>query len=214
MQRLRDLYIKLKSQKTPLTLAVVAQASTIAIWMTQEGRTGFPVLNLVIASIAAFSIDLIIVSTAFSEKRSIAAWILALATSTIALVFSALIAVYLFSQDGTITPWNVLHAAFPILVYFYSWFLSITLHDREQHMLHTEQKLKEEKELKRLRDLERIPHNIQEYRISIIRKLMNKQMNASQIYDIVGGMRAKVLEQIREIQQELGISDTDDVEPA
>lgn len=214
MQRLKAIVEKVKSQKTPLTLAVVAQASTIAIWLTQEGKTGFPVLNFVIAAIAAFSIDLIIVSTAFSEKRSIAAWILALATSVIALIFSAAIAIFTFNDTEHLTLWSVLHAAFPILVFFYSWFLSINLHDKEQYVLQLEQKAREEKELERLRKFESIPIKIHEYRAILIRKLLVRNMNASQIYEIIGGMRNQVLDQIREIQVELGIPDTDALEPS
>lgn len=204
---------KAKSQKLPLSLAIVAQASTIAIWLTQEGKTGIPVLNLIIAAIAAFSIDLIIVSTAFSEKRSIAAWILALATSVIALIFSAAIAVFTFNDTSNLNSWSILHAAFPILVFFYSWFLSINLHDREQHRLEQEYKAKEEKELDRLRQFELIPPKIHEYRVILIHKLLTRKMTASQIYDIIGGMRSQVLEQIKEIQIELGIIDNDAVEP-
>lgn len=201
MKWLGKLYSKIKSQKTPLTLAVVAQASTIAVWMTMTGKTGFPVLNLIIASIAAFSIDLIIVSTAFSEKRSTAAWILALATSTIALIFSSAIAVYLFNDTNQpLTPWNILHAAFPILVYFYSWFLSIIMHDRDRLVI-------EQAERERMREFEQVPLTVNDYRAMIIRRLLLRKMTVSPIYEIVGGNKQKMLELIRTLQNELGIEE-------
>lgn len=207
----KDQWIRLRqrlaARKTPLTLAVIAQASNIGIWVTKEGKTGYTALDILIAVIAAFSIDLIIVSTAFSEKRSSLAWTLALATSIIALIFSALIAVYIFNPNpNTISIWSGLHISFPVLVFFYSWFLSITEHDDREHqmkLLATEQL---EERLKIERQYEQIPADISAYRSLVIRRLLSRGNNVSTTYDIVGGNKQKTLESIRTIQDELGIA--------
>ncbi len=193
---------RVKHQKTPLVLAVVAQASTIATWMAKEGRTGFELINLVIAIIAAFSIDLIIVSTAFGPKRSSAAWILSLATSVIALAFSSAIAIYLFNDtaDG-FNRWSLLHTAFPFMVFFYSWYLSISKHDLELLEYEERQRVKQEA-------LERIPETIEAYRVVLIRKLLLRGAGATQIYDLIGGNKQRVLETVKTLQQELELSDT------
>lgn len=195
-----------KRRKTPLTLAVVAQASNIGIWVTQEGKSGYTWLDFLIAVVAAFSIDLIIVSTAFIEKRSQVSWALALATSIIALVFSALIAVYIFNDDPSkISIWSGLHISFPVLVFFYSWFLAIAEHDDKVH----DSKLEEDKQRKERLELdkqyEQIPLELAAYRTIVIKRLLATGFNPSAIYNIVGGNKQKTLESIRTTQEELGI---------
>jgi len=203
MASFHSLYARVKERRTPLTLAVIAQASNIAIWVTKEGQTGYILVNVLIAFIAAFSIDLIIVSTAFIEKRSQLAWIFALATSIIALVFSAAIAVYVFNPNPEqITIWSGLHVSFPVLVFFYSWFLSITENDDRKHC-EQETKLREESEQAR------IPASVTAYRQSLIYRLLEKGLNQSAIYDIVGGNKQTTLQLIKSTQIELGI----EVEP-
>ena len=118
----KALYTKVWTEKTPLTLAVVAQAAAVGIYMMNTAATNIQLLNLIIAIIAAFALDLIIVSTAFTPKYSRSAWIFAIITSLMALLFSVGIAVKVYNGD-----W--LHAAFPTLVFFYSWFLSIVKAD-------------------------------------------------------------------------------------
>lgn len=198
----------IKRRKTPLTLAVVAQASNIGIWVTQEGQTGYTVIDLLIAVIAAFSIDLIIVSTAFIEKRSAAAWMLAIGTSVIALIFSALIAVYIFNDDPSmISIWSGLHISFPVLVFFYSWFLSITEHDdREEEARQCAEKQREE-QLKLDRQYEQLPPELSVYRTVLIRRLLSLgTMTTSAIYTIIGGNKQKTLELIRIEQESMGIA--------
>lgn len=196
----------IKRRRTPLTLAVVAQASNIGIWVTKEGQSGFPVLDLLIAVIAAFSIDLIIVSTAFTEKRSQVAWILAIATSVIALIFSALIAVYIFNPDpSTISIWSGLHISFPVLVFAYSWFLAIAEHDDKsyavQQILESEQK----KQLELQQQYEQLPAEISVYRQKIIERLVTVGLTASAIYTVIGGNKQRTLELIKSVQDALGL---------
>jgi len=203
MADFHSIFARIKERRTPLTLAVIAQASNIAIWVTKEGQTGYTLINVLIAFIAAFSIDLIIVSTAFIEKRSQLAWILALATSIIALVFSAAIAVYVFNPNPEqITVWSGLHISFPVLVFFYSWFLSITENDDRKFC---EQEAQMQQEIEQAR----IPANIMTYRQALIYRLVERGFNLSAIYDIVGGNKQATLQLIKTIQIELGI----EVEP-
>lgn len=201
-----QLWNVVKRRKTPLTLAVVAQASNIGIWVTQEGRSGFALFDLFIAVIAAFSIDLIIVSTAFIDKRSQVAWGLAIATSLIALVFSALIAISIFNPDPSkITVWSGLHISFPVLVFFYSWFLSITEHDDKDYEMKqiAEQQQKEQLEFER--QYEQLPIELSAYRTLIVKRLLAAGANPSTIYTIIGGNKQKTLEMIKTTQEELGM---------
>ncbi len=210
MQWWEQVWAVVKRRKTPLTLAVIAQASNIGIWVTQEGKSGIVFLDLFIAVVAAFSIDLIIVSTAFIEKRSQLAWSLAIATSVIALVFSALIAVYIFNPDpSTISIWSGLHISFPVLVFFYSWFLSITEHDDREHCLQLEEEEKRRKQLEEDRKFEQMPVELVTYRQILIGRLLATGLTASAIYTIIGGNKQKTLEAIKAVQEELGI----DIEP-
>lgn len=195
-----------KRRKTPLTLAVVAQASNIGIWVTQEGKSGYTWLDLLIAVIAAFSIDLIIVSTAFIEKRSQVAWGLAIATSVIALIFSALIAVYIFNDNPSqISIWSGLHISFPVLVFFYSWFLSITEHDDKVHILKELADQQRKEQLDEERKYEQLPAELSAYRNIIVRRLLALGQNTSAVYNIIGGNKQKTLEMIRTVQEELGL---------
>lgn len=198
MNKREELWSVLKSQKTPLTLAVVAQASNIGIWMINSGKTNLSWYNLAIGIIGAFSIDLIIVSTAFGKKQSKKAWAMAVLTSIIALIFGVAIALYLYKSIEW-SAWDTLHAAFPILVFFYSWFLSVTKADEERLK---EQKLKEIKEraaLKRQFDLEKIPQTTQAYRRKIIVALLELHLSKNQIFKIVGGKAETTLALIDEI---------------
>lgn len=196
-----------RRRKTPLILAVVAQASNIGIWVTQEGKTGYTVLDLIIAVIAAFSIDLIIVSTAFIEKRSQVAWGLAIATSIIALIFSALIAVYIFNDDpSAISIWSGLHISFPVLVFFYSWFLSITEHDDRDYALKVLADQQREEQLRLERQYEQLPTELSDYRTMIVRRLLLAGTNTSAIYNIIGGNKQRSLELIKTVQDTLDIS--------
>lgn len=202
---------RIKARKTPLTLAVIAQASNIGIWVTQEGKTGYTFLNLIIAVIAAFSIDLIIVSTAFIEKRSSLAWVLALATSIIALFFSALIAVYIFNSDPSkISIWSGLHISFPVLVFFYSWFLSITEHDDKVYLVKQQAENDQKQQLEQQRQYEQIPLDIADYRRVLIRKLLTRNFTNQQIFEIVGGNRNRTLDTIKEERETLGITEIQD----
>lgn len=193
-------------RKFPLTLAVVAQASNIGIWVTQEGKSGFLLLDLAIAAIAAFSIDLIIVSTAFIEKRSQVAWGLAIATSIIALIFSALIAVYIFNPNPSqISVWSGLHISFPVLVFFYSWFLAITEHDDKEHCMKQRAEKQRQELLDRERQYEQLPTELSNYRIMIVKRLLSAGANPSAVYNIIGGNKQKTLEMIKTVQDELGL---------
>ncbi len=195
----------IKRRKTPLTLAVVAQASNIGIWVTKEGQSGFVYLDLFIAVIAAFSIDLIIVSTAFTEKRSQVAWILAIATSIIALIFSALIAVYIFNPDpSTISIWSGLHISFPVLVFAYSWFLAITEHDDKSYEIQQTLESEQKKQLELQQQYEQLPAEISVYRQKIIERLVTLGLPRESIYNIIGGNRQKTLELIKISQDDLG----------
>lgn len=165
------------TEKTPLTLAVVAQASSVGIYMMQTAATDYDWFNLFVAVIASFALDLIIVSTAFTPKRSIAAWVLAAATSIAALGFSVGIAVAVYEGD-------LLHAAYPTVVFLYSWLLSVVKSDSA---------------------LGSGGNNVDRegYKREIVRRMLEADIAPTNIARILGGRLQKALEIVKDVQEEI-----------
>lgn len=170
------------TEKTPLTLAVVAQASAVGIYMMHTAATDIVWFNLIVAIIASFALDLIIVSTAFTHKRSIPAWCFAAGTSIAALGFSVGIAVEVFDGD-------YLHAAYPTIVFLYSWFLSITKSDTALQSVGS-------------------TADIDGYKREIIKRLLEMDIAPTNIARIVGGRLQKSMDIVREVQAELADENT------
>lgn len=165
------------TEKTPLTLAVVSQASAVGVYMMKTAPTDIHLFNLAVAVVASFALDLIIVSTAFTPKHSIPAWVFAAATSMAALGFSIGIAVSVFDGD-------LLHAAYPTIVFLYSWFLSITKADTALQSAGND-------------------GAIMGYKREIVKRLLATDMAPTNIARVIGGKTEKAMGIVREVQEEL-----------
>lgn len=182
-------------EKTPLTLAVVAQAFTIGLWMFYTGKSGLPWLDGIVATITSIAIDQVIVSTAFGEKKSRNAWILSIITSIVAWVFSCLIAVYLYNFDintkqfSTFDEWTLLHIAFPTLVLLYSWYLSVMNHDKLIAIPII---------------IEDAVSNFDDYKELLVRRLLGQvdknKLTLMDVYNIIGRDRKQTKELIEKIR--------------
>jgi drug/metabolite transporter superfamily protein YnfA len=183
--RFTRMFAILRSNKTPLTLAVTAQAYTVFVWltgMTAASLTGsLFVLTVIFALITALSLDLIVVSTTFDPHRNTWSW----ATAIFALIGSVLIVVDLFYGMH----WLFLHAIFPTMVFFYS-----------QH-------LAESKHIARNEQSTVIPLSVTEYRVKVIRALLLEwgYTSKTKIKDIVGGKSETTGALIDNVAKELGL---------
>lgn len=106
-------------EKAPLGLALLAQSYVVGLWYFHTASGPHWIADLVVAVAAGLSLDLIVVTTVMGRRagRSSAwSWL----TSLGAFVCSALIALDRYGWE----PRNLLHVAFPLVVFLYSQHLA------------------------------------------------------------------------------------------
>lgn len=125
---MQKLFSLLFSKKMPLLLMVIGQAAMLYQWqMHSFAGSAFITVNaaFLISILTAIALDFAITQIAFAKKSHWLHWAISIVTSLMFCGIGVAIAVV---QTG-----DILHAAFSIGIFLYSWFISIVLnaeHDK------------------------------------------------------------------------------------
>lgn len=119
---MKQLYSTIFNKKTPLVLLVAGQAVTLYQWQMHT-YSDAPFMHtwatFLISIATAFALDGAIVQIAFAKKYTWVHWLISFLTS---ITFTALgIAIAIYTTE------DMLHAAFSLGIFLYSWFIALVL---------------------------------------------------------------------------------------
>lgn len=112
-QRLAPFLVLLEARYVPLLFAVAPQAYAVYLWLFPHPYNGTGEVFAVLGAIGYEAVYVGAIAWAEEERASFWTW----ATAFVALLFSVLVAVYVYLPQGW---WSALHAGFPLVAFCYT----------------------------------------------------------------------------------------------